>query len=259
MRIRAGYRITYDCPGPTPMLMMLSIRPERAPDLESPDFMLSDPYVPIRTYVDAFGNICTRLVAPAGRTTFHTDFVIPVESTRTNPPPPAKKRTDSGRASAKSTNARRRSCNNSDSGRRNFGQNVRRRFSAAIFCQKRRVETTASRRRIFSRYNSTTIGTKLELYDCNGVGGQKWVPQANGSLLNPQSGLCLDDPSGNTTNGTQLQIYTCNGNSSQKWTYEPDGNPGEADGWPGQHAEECGRSGRNGILSDRPDLDRRLR
>src|ERR1700722_6370435 len=76
MRIRAGYRIVYDTPAPTPMLMMLSIRPERAPDLESPDFMLTDPYVPIRTYVDAFGNICTRLVAPAGRTTFHTDFVI---------------------------------------------------------------------------------------------------------------------------------------------------------------------------------------
>ena len=68
MRIRAGYRIVYDTPGPTPMLMMLSVRPERAPDLETPDFMLTDPYVPIRTYVDAFGNICTRLVAPAGRT-----------------------------------------------------------------------------------------------------------------------------------------------------------------------------------------------
>ena len=26
----------------------------------------------------------------------------------------------------------------------------------------------------------------------------EWVQQANGSLLNPQSGLCLDDPSGNT-------------------------------------------------------------
>jgi len=76
MRIRAGYRIVYDTPGPTPMLMMLNVRPERAPDLETPDFMLTEPHVPIRTYVDAFGNICTRLVAPAGHTAFHTDFVI---------------------------------------------------------------------------------------------------------------------------------------------------------------------------------------
>jgi non-reducing end alpha-L-arabinofuranosidase len=63
--------------------------------------------------------------------------------------------------------------------------------------------------------NGTAAGTKVELWDCNGVGGQKWVQQANGSLLNPQSGLCLDDPSGNTANGTQLQIWTCNGASAQ--------------------------------------------
>jgi non-reducing end alpha-L-arabinofuranosidase len=63
--------------------------------------------------------------------------------------------------------------------------------------------------------DGTAPGTKVELWDCNGVGGQKWVQQANGSLLNPQSGLCLDDPSGNTANGTQLQIWTCNGESPQ--------------------------------------------
>ena len=63
--------------------------------------------------------------------------------------------------------------------------------------------------------NGTANFTKVELYDCNGVGGQKWVPQANWSLLNPQSGRCLDDPSGNTTNGTQLQIYDCNGTAAQ--------------------------------------------
>jgi hypothetical protein len=65
--------------------------------------------------------------------------------------------------------------------------------------------------------NGTAAGTKVELWDCNGVGGQKWVQQANGSLLNPQSGLCLDDPSGNTADGTQLQIYTCNGAAAQQF------------------------------------------
>ena len=63
--------------------------------------------------------------------------------------------------------------------------------------------------------NSTANGALVELYDCNGVGGQKWVQQANGSLLNPQSGLCLDDPNGNTANGTQLRIWTCNGAAAQ--------------------------------------------
>src|SRR5207247_437189 len=45
--------------------------------------------------------------------------------------------------------------------------------------------------------DGTAVGTKVELWDCNGVGGQKWIQRSNGSLLNPQSGLCLDDPSGN--------------------------------------------------------------
>src|ERR1700761_1752792 len=76
MRIRAGYRITYETPAPTPMLMMLNVRAERAGDLEAPDFMRTEPFTPIRTYVDAFGNMCTRLVAPAGGTLFHSDFVI---------------------------------------------------------------------------------------------------------------------------------------------------------------------------------------
>ncbi|WP_426518895.1 arabinofuranosidase catalytic domain-containing protein [Diaminobutyricibacter sp. McL0618] len=66
--------------------------------------------------------------------------------------------------------------------------------------------------------NSTTPGAKLQLYDCNGFGGQQWIPQENGSILNPQSGLCLDDPSGNTTNGTQLQIWTCNNLSPQQFS-----------------------------------------
>ena len=31
MLIRAGYEITYDCPAPTPINLLLSIRPERWP------------------------------------------------------------------------------------------------------------------------------------------------------------------------------------------------------------------------------------
>ncbi|HJP77779.1 MAG TPA: RICIN domain-containing protein [Pseudonocardiaceae bacterium] len=42
-------------------------------------------------------------------------------------------------------------------------------------------------------------------------------PQSNGSLYNPQSGKCLDDPNSSTTEGTQLQIYDCNGTNAQQW------------------------------------------
>ena len=66
--------------------------------------------------------------------------------------------------------------------------------------------------------DGTAVGTHVELWDCNGVGGQKWVQQSDGSLLNPQSGLCLDDPGDNTSNGIYLQIYTCNQTAAQKFS-----------------------------------------
>ncbi|WP_255951043.1 arabinofuranosidase catalytic domain-containing protein [Streptomyces odontomachi] len=66
--------------------------------------------------------------------------------------------------------------------------------------------------------NGTANGTQVELWDCNGVGGQVWQQRSDGSLYNPQSGRCLDSPSGATANGTRLQIWDCNGSAAQKFT-----------------------------------------
>ncbi len=71
--------------------------------------------------------------------------------------------------------------------------------------------------------NGTANGTQVELWDCNGVGGQKWIQQADGSLRNPQSGRCLDSPSGATGNGTRLQIWDCNGSAAQKFAVNAGG------------------------------------
>ncbi|WP_329139146.1 ricin-type beta-trefoil lectin domain protein [Streptomyces sp. NBC_01476] len=71
--------------------------------------------------------------------------------------------------------------------------------------------------------NGTANGTQVELWDCNGVGGQVWIQQADGSLRNPQSGRCLDSPSGATGNGTRLQIYDCNGSAAQKFSVNAGG------------------------------------
>ena len=43
MRIRAGFEITYDCPPPTPMLLMLNVHPSRRGDLETPDIAAHRP------------------------------------------------------------------------------------------------------------------------------------------------------------------------------------------------------------------------
>ena len=57
---------------------------------------------------------------------------------------------------------------------------------------------------------------------CNGTGAQTWTAQANGELINPASGRCLDVPSGNTTPGAvQLQLYDCNGAAAQIWKLPP--------------------------------------
>ena len=76
MRIRAGFKIAYDCPAPTPMILMLSLRPERLGDLVTPQLVASEPSVPLHEYRDMFGNICHRLVAPGGLITFTADFVV---------------------------------------------------------------------------------------------------------------------------------------------------------------------------------------
>jgi transglutaminase-like putative cysteine protease len=76
MLIRAGYEIAYDCVFPTPMLLVLSVRPERLADLQTPQVMRCDRDVEVHEYRDGFGNICHRLLAPEGRITFSADFLI---------------------------------------------------------------------------------------------------------------------------------------------------------------------------------------
>jgi transglutaminase-like putative cysteine protease len=76
MRIRAGYEITYECPQPTPMLLLLNVHPSRHQDLESLDLLRTDRGIAIGQYHDSFGNLCSRVVLPAGRTVLSSDFII---------------------------------------------------------------------------------------------------------------------------------------------------------------------------------------
>lgn len=76
MIIRAGYSIAFDLPAPTPLLLMLHVRPERIADFISPEKLKIAPDVPVRSYYDRFGNLCTRLMAPAGIVTFENEFSI---------------------------------------------------------------------------------------------------------------------------------------------------------------------------------------
>ena len=76
MLIRAGYDIAFNAPNPTPLLLMLSIHPERESDLQTPQQMMFDPPVPTHHYRDVFGNVCTRVVAPPGLLRITNEFTI---------------------------------------------------------------------------------------------------------------------------------------------------------------------------------------
>ncbi len=76
MQIQVGYELIYDCPQPTPMLLMLNVHHSRAADIVVPDRLTTDPMVPLRTYRDGFGNWCSRIVAPAGRIRIASTAVV---------------------------------------------------------------------------------------------------------------------------------------------------------------------------------------
>ena len=76
MLIRVGYELTYEFPQPTPMLLMLSVHHSRTNDLVNPECMTTDPPVPLTYYRDAYGNWCTRLLAPAGDFKLSADAIV---------------------------------------------------------------------------------------------------------------------------------------------------------------------------------------
>jgi transglutaminase-like putative cysteine protease len=76
VKIRVGYELIYDCPQPTPMMLVLNIHYSRASDLAVPDHVITDPSIPIAVYRDSFGNWCSRIVVPKGQTRITSTAVV---------------------------------------------------------------------------------------------------------------------------------------------------------------------------------------
>lgn len=76
MQIRVGYKLVYDCPQSTPMILMLNIHFTRVSDIVIPDHLITRPSLPITAFRDGFGNWCSRIVAPPGLTQISTDAVV---------------------------------------------------------------------------------------------------------------------------------------------------------------------------------------
>jgi transglutaminase-like putative cysteine protease len=76
MRIEAGYDIAFTCPQEVSMVLMLSVHPSRQKDLLTEHRISFSPDVLARDYLDAFGNVCTRLVASPGILEIRNRFEI---------------------------------------------------------------------------------------------------------------------------------------------------------------------------------------
>ena len=76
MLLRIGYEFVYECEQPTPMLLLLNVHSSRAAELVVPDHVLTEPPLSVTDYYDGFGNLCSRLVIPAGQTRLTADAIV---------------------------------------------------------------------------------------------------------------------------------------------------------------------------------------
>ena len=66
MLLRLGYDLRFELPQPVAMVTLLHVHPSREPWLRAADEMATEPQLKLSSYIDGFGNRCTRLFAPAG-------------------------------------------------------------------------------------------------------------------------------------------------------------------------------------------------
>ena len=69
---------------------------------------------------------------------------------------------------------------------------------------------------------STTTGTQLDIWDCNGGSNQIWTYTSSGQLTvySGSSQMCLDAYANQTSPGTKVETWSCNGGANQQWRTE---------------------------------------
>ncbi|MFF2073427.1 glycoside hydrolase family 27 protein [Kitasatospora sp. NPDC058162] len=98
--------------------------------------------------------------------------------------------------------------------------------------------------------STTTPGTQLQIWDCNGQPNQTWTRTSSGRLTVSSGGtrMCLDAYDGQTAPGTKVEIWTCNDQPNQQWTVNADGTITSAQS--GLCLDVTARSTANGALID---------
>jgi transglutaminase-like putative cysteine protease len=78
MLIRTGFDMCFRTWAPIPTIGLLDVRPEYQAQLRTPQHLATDPDLPLHTFIDSFGNVCTRMTLPPGDTWLRSDFVVEV-------------------------------------------------------------------------------------------------------------------------------------------------------------------------------------
>jgi endo-1,4-beta-xylanase len=97
---------------------------------------------------------------------------------------------------------------------------------------------------------STTPGTQLDIWSCNGGSNQIWTSTSSGQLTvySGSSQMCLDAFNNQTTPGTKVEIWTCNGQANQQWNINSNGTITGAQS--GLCLDVTGASTANGALAE---------
>jgi len=72
---------------------------------------------------------------------------------------------------------------------------------------------------------STTAGTQLDIWTCDGGSNQIWTHTSGGQLTvySGSSQLCLDAYNNQTTAGTKVETWPCTGGANQQWNLNANG------------------------------------
>jgi alpha-galactosidase len=72
---------------------------------------------------------------------------------------------------------------------------------------------------------STTPGTQLDIWTCNGGSNQMWTHTSSNQLTvySGSSQMCMDAYNNQATPGTKVEIWACNGGANQQWQLNANG------------------------------------
>src|SRR5260370_39465107 len=66
MILHLGYDMQFEIASPVAIAALLNVHPSRVADLRAPDDLRVTPGVKLKSFIDSFGNRCTRFVAQQG-------------------------------------------------------------------------------------------------------------------------------------------------------------------------------------------------